>query len=54
MINQRGVMQVKKEDFINLIQKELKENPNVKSSDIAKKHRIPFILVELYRREIKK
>ncbi|WP_158606781.1 hypothetical protein [Paenibacillus ginsengarvi] len=43
---------MKEEDIIALIQKEVKENPQVRSIEITKKHRIPFAVVEMFRRKL--
>jgi hypothetical protein len=48
------VIQLKKEDIINVIQKELGENSQVKSIEISKKYRIPFTIVEMFKRKLEK
>ncbi|HDR4464906.1 MULTISPECIES: hypothetical protein [Bacillus] len=45
---------MKKDDIITLIQKELEKNPQATSIDISKKHRIPFIIVEILRKKLDK
>ncbi|MBF7148071.1 hypothetical protein [Bacillus toyonensis] len=45
---------MKKEDILISIQKELEENSQATSLDISKKHRIPFIIVEIFRIRIAK
>lgn len=43
-----------KNELISKIQKELTENPKVTSIEIAKKHKIPLHIVEVYKRGILK
>ncbi|MEX6702941.1 hypothetical protein ABS315_25655 [Peribacillus frigoritolerans] len=45
---------MKKEDIITLIQKEVEENSQATSIEISKKHRIPFTIIEVFRRKIEK
>ncbi|MEF3304862.1 hypothetical protein [Paenibacillus sp. GYB003] len=45
---------MKRADIIALIQNELKENPHAASIEIAKKHRIPVTMVEVFRRKLAK
>lgn len=52
--NQIEVIQLEKKDIIKLINKELEENPKVNSFEISKKYRIPFIIVETFKRKIEK
>jgi hypothetical protein len=44
---------LKKEDIQAIMEKELEQNPEITSIDMAKKHRIPFSIVELLKRKIK-
>jgi hypothetical protein len=45
---------LRKADIIALIQKEVEENPHAASIEIAKKHRIPVTMVEMFRRKLAK
>lgn len=45
---------MKKEDIITLIQKEVEGNPEVTNIDISQKYRIPFIIVNMFRRKFEK
>lgn len=45
---------MKKDDMMALIQKELEEHPQVTSIEIAKKHRIPFHIVQIFRNKIER
>ncbi|NUK29473.1 hypothetical protein HT574_04980 [Parageobacillus sp. VR-IP] len=44
---------MKKAEIQTIIEKELEQNPEITSNDIAKKHRIPLVIVELLKRKIK-
>ena len=46
-------IKLKKEEIQAIIEKELEQNPEITSIDMAKKHRIPFPIVELLKRKIK-
>jgi hypothetical protein len=43
-----------KSELLSIIQSELTSNPKVTSVDIAKKHKIPLIIVEIFKRRIDK
>jgi hypothetical protein len=51
-INNRSELNGKRRNS-NHIEKELEQNPEITSIDIAKKHRIPLVIVELLKRKIK-
>lgn len=43
-----------KEELLSIIRTELKNNPKESSLNIAKKNKIPFNIVELFKRRITK
>lgn len=43
-----------KDELISVIQKELVENPKADAVEIAKKHKIPLHIVEMYKRRLLK
>lgn len=43
-----------KDELISIIQKELTENPLINGIEIAKKHKLPLHIVEMYRKRILK
>lgn len=48
------MVKVKKEDIYSILQKEWEENPETTSIDIAKKHKLPFLVIEAFKKGIKK
>jgi hypothetical protein len=47
-------IKVKRENIHFILQKELEQNPEVTSIDIAKKHKLPLFIVEVFRRRMEK
>lgn len=43
---------MKKDELISIIENELKNNPHVTSTEITKKHKIPWHAVEVFRKMI--